>query len=177
MNIILCGLPMCGKTTIGKLLATRLNWNFIDTDRSIEQAYTLSTGKICSCRQIYSDKGEHYFRILEQQQIVGIKDVKESVIAVGGGSCIEEENIKNLKSIGKFVYIKVSLADLWGRIQKHGLPAYLEPSNPERAFYLMAEKRQPVFEHISHAYVDATFLNEEETVTEVLNLGIGQYGQ
>src|SRR5262245_26508820 len=72
-NIILCGLPASGKSTIGKMVAEAMEREFIDTDQLIEAAYTAKTGKQATCRQICHNHGEKYFRQLEDQQIAALK--------------------------------------------------------------------------------------------------------
>ena len=85
MTLILSGLPMSGKTTIGKLLAEKLQLPFLDTDRLIEQSYAAMTGMKCSCRQIHSEKGEVFFRAFEKEQIKALQGDHARVIALGGG--------------------------------------------------------------------------------------------
>ena len=97
--IILCGLPMSGKTTIGKLLAEKLNWDFLDTDQMIEKAYYQETKQNLTCREIFKKKGEGFFRSLEKEQITTLANYKNVIVALGGGSLIDEENRKFVKSL------------------------------------------------------------------------------
>lgn len=97
MNITLCGLPMSGKSTIGMLIAEKLNRKFIDTDRLIENTYNLTKNKKYTCRQIYFLEGEKVFRRLEDHQISSLKNTKNSIIAIGGGSLLNPDNIRILK--------------------------------------------------------------------------------
>lgn len=159
MNIILCGLPMSGKTTIGKLLAEKLEWNFVDTDRLIENAYGAKT-----CRQIFLDEGEKVFREIEKQQIDSLKESQKSVIAVGGGSLNDPDNVRMLQSIGQFVYLRTPVHVLWERIRSRGIPAYLDPSDPEKALYVIAEKRVPIYEAAANSIIETDGLNEQQIV-------------
>lgn len=164
MNKILCGLPMSGKTTIGKLLASRLGCNFIDTDRLIENAYAEKTGKRYSCRQIFLEDGEGKFRELERQQIASLNGIRGHVIAVGGGTLMNPENRVVLQSIGNLIYLKTAEDVLWERMQRRGIPAYLDPLNPEKSFRALAEKRTPIFEQAAHLTIDTTNLSLEEVI-------------
>ena len=92
MNLILCGLPMSGKTTVGKLLAQHLKWDFIDTDRCLEKAYEQQSGEFLSCREIYKKLGEGPFRVLEQERLAALAVNGSSVIALGGGCLKEPQN-------------------------------------------------------------------------------------
>jgi len=167
MNIILCGLPMSGKTTIGKLLADKLKWHFADTDRLIENGYAAKTGKELSCRQIFVEEGDLFFRQLEKQQIASLKGLSGNIIAVGGGSLCNEENIRMLQLAGDLVYLKAPVKKLWERIQWRGVPAYLDPRDPEKAFLELAEKRMPLYEAAAKHIVETDGLSEEGVVATI----------
>ena len=66
MNLILCGFPGSGKTTIGKRVSQRLRYTFIDTDPLIEKAFTEHNGDTLSCREIFTIKGESDFLRIEK---------------------------------------------------------------------------------------------------------------
>jgi shikimate dehydrogenase len=104
LNIVLAGMPSCGKSTIGKLLAKTLNKNFIDVDSEIEKF----TGKTPS--QIITENGEGYFRDIESEVIKNLALVKGSVISLGGGSVLRQENVINLKLNGLICYIERDLS-------------------------------------------------------------------
>lgn len=174
-NLILCGLPMSGKTTVGKKLAAKLEWPFIDTDQLIEETYALQTGKIFSCRQIFRAEGEAAFRLLEKQQIASLKQAHPYVIAVGGGSCQDKENVAHLQSIGLLIYLKTPAQLLWERVKTKGIPAYLDPVNPEQDFYKIVEKRLPAYAAAA-VTVEAGYLNEEQVVEAILHKR-NQYGE
>lgn len=180
MNIILCGLPMSGKTTIGKILANKLNWSFIDTDRLIENAYTNKTGKQYSCRQIYLEESEKIFRSLEKQQIAALKGSNKSIISTGGGSILDPDNIEIFQLIGFLIYIKVDINVLWKRMQslQCGIPAYLHSKttvhgnkmipNPEKTFHTIAETRAPLYEASACITIETLGLNEQDIATSIL---------
>jgi shikimate kinase len=159
---------MSGKSTIGKILARKLNCNFIDTDHLIEKAYHAKTRKKFSCRQIFLHEGERIFRKLEKQQIASLKGIKKTVISLGGGSLIEQSNIRVLHLLGQIIYLKVSTDIVWKRMQIYGIPPYIDPLNPENAFYALAEKRTFLYNKISNIIIEINLLTEEEIVTSIL---------
>jgi len=170
MNIILCGLPMSGKSTIGKLIAEKLNRTFIDTDRLIEKTYNMAKDKTYTCRQIYFLEGETVFRRLESHQIAALKNAKTSIIAVGGGSLINPENVRIIQGIGSLIYLKVSPDILWKRLSAKSLPTYLDRENPEKDFFNLAEKRCPTFEEEARFIIETDGLSEEQTAEAVIKL-------
>lgn len=174
-NIILCGLPMCGKTTLGKQIAEKLSWNFIDTDQLLEEAYAYTMGKTLSCRQIFSCVGEAVFRALEREQILALDGVKESVIAVGGGALCDPENITVLQRIGTLVYLKISVEQLLVRMAKCGVPAYISSVGRQKIseeFQEMANKRMPVYESAAAVIIDQGCFAKQQTRLLAPNKGI-----
>ena len=168
MNKILCGLPRCGKSTIGKRLAEQLNWNFIDTDRLIECRYNNLYGNPLSCSEICRQKGEKLFREIEKEQVKTLKGEINSVIAIGGGSLIDLENLEFLQQIGKLIYLKISEKIIWNRIQLSKIPSYLDQSKAEQSFHEMVTKRLPIYENVAHVIIDINDLKEQEIINEIL---------
>lgn len=148
--MILCGLPFVGKTTVGKKLAERLDWAFIDTDALIEEA----TGQ--SCRTLFKEKGEGYFRFIEKEQIAQLKK-QEAIIAIGGGSLIDPSNREKLSSLSSLIYLKASPKILWQRRRK-------EPLYDEQSYYTLASMRIPLYEKMASVTVDVGAMSETDVV-------------
>jgi len=170
MSIILCGLPFSGKTTTGKMLAETLNWLFIDTDQLIEEAYAVTAKKKCTCRQIFANEGELAFRELEKQQIANLSSSSYSIISIGGGALGDKENVTVLRSKGDMIYLKTPLSLLWKRLQKHGIPAYLNPNEPKNAFFEMAKNRTPLYEAAAQFTIETSHSNQKEIGSKILRL-------
>lgn len=168
MNIILCGMPMSGKTTVGKLLANKFNYEFIDTDILIEKAYFARTKNQLSCREIFKNQGEAFFRSLEKEQLSALVSLSSKIIAIGGGTLADEENAKLLKSLGYLVYLKVPLPTLLERIRWRGFPAYLDPNDPENSLRRIADKRTPIYEKLADLTIPADQLSPEEIVSQLI---------
>lgn len=178
MNIILCGLKMSGKTTIGKMLASKLKRPFIDTDYLIEDTYVKTTGTTASCREIFLQNGETFFRRFEKQQITSLNCLQKSIISLGGGSLCDPDNVEFLKSLGYMIYLKTPLSIIWNRILQHKeLPSYLDPHDPEKSFYAIAQKRLPIYEEAAHDSIETTHLSTQEIVTILLNHRMIKDGQ
>jgi shikimate kinase len=165
MNIILCGLPLTGKTHYGKKLAESLDWPFIDTDLVLEDLYKKKTDQALTCRQIFALNGESYFRELERQAILSLKDIKKSVISIGGGALSSPENITLLKKLGKLIYLESDVEVLLVRLkQKSHPPSYLDPKDPVDSFKQLAKSRTPLYER----YCDITIRTDGLSDMEVL---------
>lgn len=105
-NIILIGMPGCGKSTLGKLLAEKTGKVFVDMDAVIvNDAGT-------SISEIFETHGERYFRDLETETAKKLGKEKGQIIATGGGVILRPENMKALSQNGRVVFIQRSLEDL-----------------------------------------------------------------
>lgn len=104
-NIVLTGMPGCGKTTVGKLLAEKTEKTFADTDELIEKEYGHPS-------KIIREHGEEYFRDIESRVISDLKNTNAKVIAVGGGAVLRKENVENLKKNGVTVFIDRDINDI-----------------------------------------------------------------
>ena len=103
-NIILIGMPGCGKSTCGVLAAKLMCKRFIDTDLVIQQ----HEGQ--RLQQIIDKKGNDYFAKCEEKWVCTVNDCN-SIIATGGSVVYSQKAMEHLKSIGKVVYLKISFED------------------------------------------------------------------
>ena len=104
-NIVLTGMPGCGKSTVGKLLNID-GFQLIDTDLEIE--------KRCGCtiKELIAQKGEPYFRDLESEVIRVVSSNSSRIISTGGGAVLREENVDCLKRNGKLFFLNASVERL-----------------------------------------------------------------
>ncbi len=109
-NIVLCGFMGCGKTTVGQRLAAITRRKFIDTDEYIEKKAGLTVS------EIFSKYGEPHFRELEKTCLTEITQNFNCVIATGGGTVIDKDNVSLLKSTGKIFFLDVPFETILSRI-------------------------------------------------------------
>lgn len=98
-NIVFIGMPGCGKTTVGKIVSSKLNKKFVDLDEYIEY----KEGR--NIPQIFKENGEKYFRNLESTAVLEISSMKNIIISTGGGVIKDRNNILNLKKNGIVIFI------------------------------------------------------------------------
>ncbi len=108
-NIVLIGMPSCGKSTVGVLLAKNLGLRFLDTDLLIQE----KTGKLL--HELISELGNDGFLALENQILSEVK-AENTVIATGGSAVYSKDGMANLKSLGKIVYLYISFETLCERL-------------------------------------------------------------
>ena len=110
MNLVLCGMMGCGKSTVGVRLAELTARKYCDTDAVIVEKY----GRIAD---IFERFGEDYFRDLETQTIKELVRFDDLVIATGGGLILRKENVELLKSNGKIIFLRAKEETLFTRLQ------------------------------------------------------------
>lgn len=138
VNLYLVGMMGAGKTTVGRELATRLGYRFIDTDAVIEQL----TGQ--SISQLFASFGEAEFRQLESQVLAEICAYKNLAIATGGGIVMRRENWSYLHH-GLIVWLDVPVEQLYARLQSDTTRPLLQDPDPLGKLRSLLEQRQPLY--------------------------------
>ena len=109
-NIVLCGFMGCGKSTIRKALAEKLNMEFIDTDITIEENEDMKIS------EIFEKFGEKHFRALETKLIEKLSKEEGRIIALGGGLAANPDNHCFLKKCGKIIFLNCEIEETLRRI-------------------------------------------------------------
>jgi shikimate kinase len=110
--IFFIGFSGSGKTTVGRKIARRLGFNYCDLDEMIESMSGLTTS------QIFSQKGEKYFRELENQCLKKVITNKYTVVSCGGGTPMYFNNLQLMKEAGITIYLKMSTKALCYRLER-----------------------------------------------------------
>lgn len=111
-NIALTGMMGCGKSTVSKELKKLLpEFNYIDLDLEIEKKENKTIN------EIFSDKGEEYFRIIESQLLEEITNRDNQIISLGGGAFLSEQNRKKLSLNSISIYLETSVSTIYDRIK------------------------------------------------------------
>ncbi len=105
-NIVLIGMPGAGKSTIGRILSEKLRYELVDTDKLIVER------EGCEISEIFSNKGEGYFRDLESSVIKDVSLRKNIIISTGGGAILRDENVSALKAYGRLYFLNRNLNGL-----------------------------------------------------------------
>ena len=160
-NVTLIGMPGSGKSTIGVILAKALGYQFLDTDLVIQKQEKRKLS------QIIAQEGPERFKEIENKVNASV-DVTETVIAPGGSVIYCEEAMKHLRSIGKVVYLKISLESLSKRLGNlRGRGVLLKEGQTLKDLY---EERVPLYEKYADITVNEYGLNVEQTIDKILSL-------
>ncbi len=93
MNVVLIGFSGTGKSSVGRALAKRIGWEFVDTDAEVERA----AGK--RIHQIFVEEGEEAFRRLEREALRDALSCAQRVVAVGGGAVVDPANERGVRQM------------------------------------------------------------------------------
>ena len=141
-NIVLCGFMGCGKSTIGNVLARRLKMNYIDIDECVVKSENRSI------KELIDINGEKYFRDAESEIIKNIRNCTNTVISLGGGAVLRNENVSLLKRLGVIVYLHVDESIIYERLR--------HDKNRPLFGVVSYEERIKVYENVSDISVDAS---------------------
>lgn len=139
-NILLIGMPSCGKTSMGKMLAEKLKRDFYDTDDLIvkEEGKTIP--------EIFEKKGESYFRDIESKILKDLSKRNGIVIASGGGTPLREENRDYISQSSLVIYLNRDLENL----ETSGRPLSKNLENLKKLY----EERKEIYEALAHIKID-----------------------
>ena len=157
-NLILTGMPACGKSTLGVVLAKTLGMKFVDTDLLIQEVEN------CKLQEIIDERGMQEFLRIEEKVLSEI-EAENSIISTGGSAVYSDKAMKHLGSIGDVVYIKLSLDEIERRlnnIKTRGIA--MKPGETLADLYNM---RVPLYEKYADITIETEGMGIEESL-EVL---------
>lgn len=148
-NVVLIGFMGSGKSSVGRQLAQRLAYRFVDTDQMIEQ----KAGK--SISEIMKEGGEAAFRRMEQELLAALPELPErNVISTGGGLPIAEGNADILKQAGFVIYLRTQPETILYRLSGDTQRPLLAGPDKETKVRELLEYREPIYEYACHMAID-----------------------
>ncbi|CAA9570057.1 Shikimate kinase I [uncultured Synechococcales cyanobacterium] len=161
VNLYLVGLMGVGKTTVGRLLAKKLNYHFFDTDSVIEQLMGQSV------TEIFATAGEPEFRRLESQVLSELSAYKNLAIATGGGIVLERLNWSYLHH-GLVVWLDVPVQQLHARLKPSTSRPLLQHGDQLTRLQELLEQRRSLYEQADVQVTVAANETAEQVATRVL---------
>ncbi len=155
-NIVLVGMPSCGKTTVGNALAERLNRPLYDSDKLIEETQNTTIP------QIFESKGEQYFRACEAEAVFTLSKNNSSVISTGGGAILNKKNVELLKENGKIFFLDRPLEKLLTTADR---PLSSNKADLEKRY----NERYELYKTCADAVIDASG-TVEDVVNQILKV-------
>ncbi|WP_225781182.1 shikimate kinase [Xenophilus sp. Marseille-Q4582] len=149
VSVALVGMPGSGKSALGRRLAQRLGWPFVDLDQVIEERAG------CTIRELFEREGEAYFRDMEQRVIAEYScGAVASVIATGGGAVLRPENRDMLRAGPQVIYLWSSPEALYRRLRHDVKRPLLQVADPLARLRSLYDARDPLYREVAGAVVD-----------------------
>jgi len=166
MNLVLIGYRATGKTTLARLLAQRLQCDWIDADVEIERR----AGK--SIARMFAEDGEPAFRDLEAQVIAELCARERLVLAAGGGAPLRPESRQAMRAGGTVVWLQARPETVLQRMSGDATTLARRPSltdkNPLDEIVHLLERREPIYRESAHLAIDTEGKTPEQIVAEIL---------
>lgn len=171
--LILIGYRATGKSTVGRVLASRLGWAYIDIDQSIESAFG---GSIAD---IFRSEGETSFRSREANAIQALSGMSSCVIATGGGAILSLENRKLLRSLGFVTWLTSEPETILARIASDPTTMARRPnltaSGGLEEVRELLKVRGPLYRETADFVINADEISPEAVATAILTEWTGQH--
>ena len=159
----LIGMMGAGKTTIGRMLADALRFEFIDADRELESrsGVTIAT--------IFSVEGEEGFRRREAALLDELTQRPGIVLATGGGAVLSEDTRRHLKQRGLVLYLRASGDEIYRRTRNDRARPLLQTADPRTRIADLLTQREPLYEEASDLVFQSASANPRRLLQRVLD--------
>jgi len=161
-NIFLVGPMGAGKSTVGRQLAKALGRDFFDSDKEIEKR----TG--VSISWIFEMEGEAGFRAREKKVIDDLTQLKDIVLATGGGAVLSDDNRRALRARGNVVYLSASAEQLFRRTSKDKSRPLLQTDDPKKQINALLAERDPLYKTVADIELRTGDQSIQHAVSEVI---------
>ena len=158
-NIVLIGMPACGKSTVGVVLAKTLGKTFVDTDLMIQE----QEGDLL--QHIINTRGNEAFKAIEEGVLCGLNP-SNAVISTGGSAVYYEKAMEHLRTVGRIVYLQLPLEIIEERldnISTRGIT--LGPGETIGDLY---KRRIPLYEREADLIISSAGLTVEQTIEAII---------
>lgn len=153
-----------GKSTVGRLLSSRLDFSFVDTDAFIEER--------CGANipWIFDVEGESGFRQREHQALLDLQGRAATIVATGGGIVVTPQNLPLLKELGTVFYLTASVDQLVSRTSRDKKRPLLQVENPRKRIEELIAVRDPLYRSVADHVITTDARGTKGVVSQILTL-------
>jgi len=160
-NLVLVGFMGTGKTCVGKLIARKLDMEYVNTDTLIEQK------EGAPIKDIFDKKGEDYFRKIEKEIIAEVSKKQKAAIDTGGGVVINSSNVRDLKKNGIIFCLNATPKEILERTKKYIHRPLLNVDDPLKEIKRLLEARKEHYKKADYQ-IDTTGKNADEVSAKII---------
>ncbi len=161
-NIVLIGFMGSGKSAIGRRVAARLGFQFVDTDALLVER----EGR--EITEIFASEGEERFRDLESALLASLDTRTRCVISTGGGVILREKNRALLRALGLVVWLTASEDTIFARVSRTSKRPLLQTANPRATVTELLTARRPLYEAAAQFTLDTTTFSHEQAAAAII---------
>ena len=169
-NIVLTGFMGSGKSAVGRRVAGRLRFQFVDTDRLIVERAGMPVS------EIFARHGEEHFRDLETEALESLDVRRGCVIATGGGVVVKERNRAILARLGFTVWLTASEDVIFHRVSRNDKRPLLQTGDPRATIRALLAARRPLYESAAQFTLDTSALSHDEAAGAVVAAARSAFG-
>jgi shikimate kinase len=153
-----------GKSTVGRALARRIGYRFLDSDRELEERCGVDIPTI------FEFEGEQGFRDREERLIEELTALPGMVLATGGGSVLRESNRRHLGERGCVILLQVDIKEQLRRVAFDSNRPLLHTDDPEAKLRALMQEREPIYKSVAHLNVSTDSRRMHHVVNKILRL-------
>ena len=161
-NIVLIGFMGSGKSSVGRRIASRLGFQFVDTDAMLVER------EGCEIAEIFAREGEARFRDLESAVLEALATRTGCVISTGGGVILREKNRALLRQLGLVVWLTASEDAIFARVSRTNKRPLLQTANPRATVTELFAARRPLYEAAAQFTLDTTTFSHAQAADAVI---------
>ena len=161
-NLVLVGFMGSGKSSVGREIARRWGYRFLDTDTIIRQKYRKSIP------DIFATLGEEVFRDEENKALQDLENSHRAVIATGGGIILQPRNHPLLRSLGVVLWLLASEEVIWERVSRNQNRPLLRTKDPRKTITDLLSVRYPLYRAVADINVETSGLTHQEVADRAL---------
>ncbi|MEO1206338.1 MAG: shikimate kinase [Pseudomonadota bacterium] len=161
-SLVMVGLMGCGKSSVGRRLASKLELPFVDADDEIEKAAAKSIA------DIFADHGEAHFRDGERKVIARLLSSGRQVLATGGGAFMDADTRQSIQDHGISIWLKATLPVLLRRVGRRDHRPLLRQGDAEATMKRLIDERYPVYA-ASDLTIESRDVVHDVVVTEIID--------
>ena len=151
-----------GKSSVGRLIAPRLNFSFVDTDHLVVK----NTGS--QITDLFRNHGESYFRDQETLALESLHDQSGMVIATGGGIVLREANTVLLRELGLVIWLRASEERIFQRVSRTNKRPLVQTANPRETIHQLLVERDPLYTGAAQLIIDTCDKTHEEVAEAII---------
>jgi shikimate kinase len=173
MNIFLIGYRCTGKSTVGRAVAAKLNWKFVDADAELVASQGLSIARMVA------QSGWETFRRHEKSVLMALCKSENQVIATGGGVVLDGDNVRCMQNNGPVIWLRAGAETIYRRMMQDDATPASRPALTDKQMRDEIQEtlsvRQPLYEAAMSGVVDTDGKPVEAVCTEVLYILKGKH--